>query len=174
MLRSRTSQAKKRKNALRTNALTSPTSWFDRVVPYQGLGIDSFHSVIRRLLRDDDVVHVPFAMARRGHANEPRIALQRPNVGAAAIAHPCPQTADELVDHRSDAALVRDPPFDAFRYELLARLGIRVEIEFILEVAVAAAAPHGADRSHAAVLLEAPPLVEDHLARTFVGAGEEA
>src|SRR6185295_6410628 len=49
----------------------------------------------------------------------------------------------------------------------------RVEVELVLEVAVAAAAAHRADRSHAAVLFEAPPLIQDDLARALVGAGEQ-
>ena len=96
------------------------------------------------------------------------------DVGAAAVAHAGAQAADQLMDHRGDAALVRDAAFDAFRHQLLAGLGVGVEIELVLEVAVAAAAAHRAERAHAAVFLEAAALIEDHLARALVGAGEQA
>ena len=66
-----------------------------------------------------------------------------------------------------------DASLDAFRHELLPVLGIRVEIELVLEIAVAAAAAHGAERAHAAVLLEAAALEENQLARALVGPGEE-
>ena len=42
-----------------------------------------------------------------------------------------------------------------------------------LEVAVGRAARHGADRAHAAVRLVGAALVEEHLARRLVGAGEQ-
>ena len=93
--------------------------------------------------------------------------------GAAAVAHAGAQAADQLMDHRGDAAFVGDAPFDAFRHQLLAAPRAAVEVELVLEVAVAAAAAHRADRAHAAVLLEAAALVEDHLARALVGAGEQ-
>ncbi len=41
------------------------------------------------------------------------------NVAATAIAHAGAETADELVNHRCDAAFVCDASFDAFRYQLL-------------------------------------------------------
>ena len=93
---------------------------------------------------------------------------------AAAVAHAGAQAADELVDHRGDAALVRDAALDAFGHELLGAVAVGVEVELVLEVAVAAAAAHRAERSHAAVLLEAAALVQDDLARALVGAGEQA
>ena len=65
-----------------------------------------------------------------------------------------------------------DPPLDAFRHELLVRVR-RVEIELVLEVAIAAAAPHRPDRTHAAVLLEASALIQNQLTRALVRAGEQ-
>src|SRR5690349_2374061 len=98
--------------------------------------------------------------------NQPRLALQRLDVLRAAVTHAGAQAADQLMDHRRDAALVRDASFDPLRHQLVAAAG-RLEIELVLEVAVAAAAAHRADRSHAAVLLEAASLVENHLARAL-------
>src|SRR5262249_9438507 len=71
-----------------------------------------------------------------------------------------------------NAALVRDASFDAFGHELVAAAG-RFEIELVLEVAIAAAAAHGADGPHAAVLLEAAALIQHDFARALVGAGEK-
>ncbi len=80
-------------------------------------------------------------------ADQLRVALQRRDVAAAAVAHAGAQAADQLVDHGGDAALVRDAAFDALGHELLARFGAGVEVELVLEVAVAAAAAHRADAS---------------------------
>src|SRR5881628_66082 len=121
---------------------------------------------------DRDVVHVALAEAGGRDANQLRFALELRDRAAAAVAHPRAQTADELMDHGGDAAFVGDAPLNPFRHELLAR-GDAVEIEVVLEVPFAAAAAHRADRSHAAVVLIAPPLIEDDLARALVGPREE-
>ena len=94
-------------------------------------------------------------------------------VRAAAVAHAGAQAADQLVHHRGDAAFVRDAPFDPFRHQLLACTPAGLEVELVLEVAVAAAAAHRADRPHAAVLLEAAALVQNQLARALVGARKQ-
>src|SRR5262249_35868396 len=105
-------------------------------------------------------------------ANQLRLALQRWDRPAPAIAHAGAQAAHELVDHGGDAAFVRDTPLDAFRHQLVAAAR-RLEIELVLEIPVAAAAPHGPNRSHAAVFLEAASLVENDFAGALVRAGEE-
>src|SRR6516165_7813517 len=46
-------------------------------------------------------------------------------------------------------------------------------LDVLLEVAVGGAARHGADRAHTAVGLVGAALIEKHLARRLVGAGEE-
>src|SRR6185503_8748393 len=125
-----------------------------------------------RLFGDGDVVDVALARAGGGDADQARLALQRRDVPGAAVAHPGAQPADQLVHHRGDAALVGDAPFDPFRHQLFAAAR-RFEVELVLEVAVAAAAAHRADRAHAAVLFEAPPLIQDDLARALVGAGKQ-
>jgi hypothetical protein len=61
----------------------------------------------------------------------------------------------------------RDLALDALGHQLQ-----RVA-HFLLEVAVGRAARHGADRAHAAIRLVGTALVEDHLARALVGAGEQ-
>src|SRR5262245_53689616 len=102
-------------------------------------------------------MHVALADTGGRDADQLRFALQHGNRPAAAVAHAGPESADELMDHRGDAAFVRDAPLDAFRHQLVAAAR-RFEIELVLEVPVAAPASHGADRSHAAVLLEAAAL----------------
>src|SRR5690606_7414050 len=66
------------------------------------------------------------------------------------------------------AALVRHAPFDAFGHELVGVVGR------VLEVAVGRAVGHRAQAAHAAVGLVGAALVQDDLARRFVGAGEHA
>src|SRR5262245_58187105 len=114
---------------------------------------------------------VRLAEACRRDANELRLALQFRAGGPAAVAHAGAHAAHELMDHRGDAALVGDAALDSFRHQLLAG-GDAVEIEIVLEVSVAAAAPHRADRSHPAVVLVRAALVKDDLAGALVGAGE--
>src|SRR5262249_44840411 len=133
-------------------------------------------SVVRRFLGDDDVVHVALADAGRRDANELRFFGQLLDRPAATVAHAGAKAADQLVDHRSQAAFVRDTAFDAFGHELVAAVagGGGWNLEFVLEVAIAAAAPHGANRAHAAVLLERAALIQDDFTRALVGAGEQA
>src|SRR5687767_6987522 len=135
-------------------------------------GCQLFHPIVRRFLRDGHVVHVALAGAGGCDANQLRAPLELGNGGTAAVAHAGAQTPDELVNHGRDAALVRDAAFDALGDELVGRAAT-FEIELVLKVPIAAAAAHGADRSHAAVLLVTPALEQDQLAGTLVGAGEE-
>src|SRR2546425_810111 len=77
--------------------------------------------VVRRFFRDGHVVHVALAEAGGRDANQLRFALELRDRAAAAVAHPRAQTADELMDHGSNAAFVGDAPLNPFRHELLAR-----------------------------------------------------
>src|SRR5215218_1961926 len=131
----------------------------------------SFGSVVGRFLRDRHVVDVALAGARRGYPHQARLALERRDRGRAAIPHAGPQSAHELVHHHRDGTLVLHAALDPFGHQLLAAAAL--EIELVLEVPIAAAAAHRADRAHAAVLLEAATLVDDHLARALVGAREQ-
>src|SRR5262245_23146087 len=67
-----------------------------------------FRAVVRRFLRDRDVVHVALAEARGRNPNELRLVLKLRDRRAAAIAHAGAEAADELMDHGGDAAFVRD------------------------------------------------------------------
>src|SRR6202008_1232560 len=104
--------------------------------------------------------------------NQFRAPLQLGDGGGAAVAHAGAQAADQLMDHCGDAALVRNAPFDSLGNELIGGAA-PFQVELVLEIAVAAAAAHGADRSHPAILLVAPALEQDQLAGALVGAGEQ-
>src|SRR5512145_1197430 len=107
-------------------------------VTFGSFGNALFDSIVWRFFRDDHVMHVAFAEAGGADADQARLALKGRNIGAAAVAHARAQATVELVDHRRDAAFVRDPAFDAFRHELFSGLRVRVEIELVLEITVAA------------------------------------
>src|SRR5204862_7876284 len=101
-----------------------------------------------------DVVHVPFAHAGLRHANQLRGALKRGHGLTAAIAHAGAQAAHQLVNHPGHAALVRDAALDPLRNELLGRVRIALlalEVGLVLEISIAAAFAHRAERAHAAV-----------------------
>ena len=89
--------------------------------------------------------------------------------GRPAVAHRLAHPADELVQDRRDGPLVRDPPFDSLRDELLDVLDVALEVA----VAGRTAGAHRAERAHAAVLLEPFALMENDVAGALVGAGEE-
>ena len=117
-------------------------------------------------------MHVALAGTGSRDPNQLGLLLQFGNRRAAAVTHSGSQPAHHLVDHRRGAALVGDASFDAFGHQLVRRPAT-LEIELVLEVAVAAAFPHGTDRSHAAVFLVGPSLKQDQLARALVSAGEQ-
>src|SRR5512141_3136809 len=110
-------------------------------------GPELFHPVVRRFFRDLHVVDVALAHAGRGDANQLRLALQRGDVGRAAVAHARAQSADELMDHGANRPAMGDARLDTLGYELLGRVRPGgFEVELVLEVAVAAAAAHRAER----------------------------
>src|SRR4030095_17145571 len=112
------------------------------------------------------IVDVTLADARRCDPDELGFALQLRDRAAAAVAHPGLQPSHQLMDDGLGAAFVCDPSCDAFRYQLSGRASA-LEIEFILEVAIAAATPHRTDRSHPAILLVAASLEQDQLPRAL-------
>ena len=94
---------------------------------------------------------------------------------AAAIAHARLQPAHHLVhDHRHRSA-IRHAAFDAFRHQACPagssrrqrrHLGRGISVG-VLEIALARALRHRAQRSHAAIRLEGAALIQDQLARDF-------
>src|ERR1017187_5951926 len=141
-----------------------------------------FDTIVGRLAGDDYVVDVTLAQAGAGDAHEMRLLLQLGDASAAHVAHAGAQSADKLEDHRLQRAAVGHASFDALGNELgetvLAgafalhhALGSHLragQIGGALEVALAGALAHGGQRAHAAVALEAAPLVEDGFAGGFV------
>src|SRR6185436_1152472 len=137
-----------------------------------------FYAVVRGFLRNRDVVHVALAEAGVGDADDLRVALQIGNRRRAAVAHAGAQAAHQLVHDHRHAALVLHASFDALGHELFhVRLaggtGAAFELEVVLEVAIAAAAAHRANRAHAAIFLEGAALIEDQLARALIGTGKQ-
>src|SRR5919197_1411899 len=124
-------------------------------------------TVIRRLLRDRDVVRVALAQPRAGDADEARV-LEVLDRGRAAVAHRLPQAADELVEDAAERPLVRHLALDPLGDELLDVLDVALEVAVLREPARL----HRAERAHPAVGLEALALLEDHLARALLDPGK--
>src|SRR6185312_6607590 len=136
--------------------------------PKSRMRILSVDVVIRRFLRDLHVVHVGFAHARGGDLDEVGARAHFVHRAAAGVAHACPEAPHELQDDRGRRALVGNPALDPFGHEL-----VRIHLG-VLEIAVARALLHRADRSHPAVRLVRAPLVELDVAGRLLAAGEEA
>src|SRR5438093_4222165 len=128
-------------------------------------------TVVGRFLRDVDVVDVVLTEPRGGDADEGGPPQVRQRAGAE-VAHARTQPPDELLYDEGEGALVRHPPLDALGHELRTEVDERL---LVLAVAVAAslALAHRLERSHAAIELVGPALVEDRLARALLGAREE-
>src|SRR5262249_38842213 len=124
-------------------------------------------AVIRRVLRDRDVVRVRLAQPRPGDADEARV-LHRVDRLGAAVAHGLAQAADDLVDDALEPALVRHSALDTLRHEFLDVLDVALEVPVLAEPARL----HRAQRAHAAVLLVTLALAPDHVARRLVGPGQ--
>src|SRR5712691_4803948 len=84
-------------------------------------------AIVRRVLRDRDVVRMALAQTGAGDPDEAR-GLQRLDRLRAAVAHRLAQAADELVDDRLDRPLVRDAALDSLRHELVHVLDVSLEV----------------------------------------------
>ena len=122
------------------------------------------NGIVRGFLRNLDIMRMAFVEARVGDAAELRLGMQLLDVGAAGVAHAGTQTAHQLVNGVGKRSLVRHAALDAFRNKLL---------RVLLEIAVAAALPHGGEAAHAAVHLEAAALIQLGFARGFLAAREQ-
>src|SRR5690606_33940205 len=129
-----------------------------------------YHAVVARLLGDGYVMRVALTQPGGGDLDEAGLGLHLGDRRRTAVAHRGPEPADERVECGGERTLVRDPTLDPLRHEL------RQALDILLEVAILAvgARLHRAEGAHAAVLLEALPLVEHDLARTPVHPGEQA
>src|SRR4051794_25679111 len=90
------------------------------------------------------------------HENESALGTQFLDIPGSAITHACPQPADELIHKRSETPLVWHASLDPFRHELTGRRAP-------LPISIARPGSHRGNRTHAAIGLESPPLVNDRL-----------
>src|SRR5690606_20458874 len=101
--------------------------------------------VIGRFLGYYDVVRVAFADPRRGYPDELSAFVHGVERFATAIPHGGPQASYHLIDHLAQRTAVRHSSFDALWNQLF-------DVIFdVLEIPVAAARLHGADRTHSPV-----------------------
>src|SRR2546423_577979 len=125
--------------------------------------------IVRRLLRDRHVVRMRLAETGCRDPDEAR-PLHLLDRGRPAVPHRLAQPTDELVHDVLERALVRNTSLDPFRDQLLDILDVALEVAVLRE----ATRLHRSQRSHAAVLLEALALEEDHVPGCLVGAREHA
>ena len=92
-------------------------------------------------------------------ADEPRTRPQVAQVGAPRVAHPGPQSPNELVDELPEGPFVGHTSLDAFGYELL-RTGAGLPVPV-------GALHHRRQRPHGPVDFEAAPLENDQLPGTL-------
>ena len=111
------------------------------------LWTESYPPVIRCFLDDLHVVHVRLAHAGRGDLDELCALAHLADGGAAGVTHAGAQPTHELMNHCDHAALVGNAPLDAFR----APASPRRPRGRLLEIAIARALLHGAERAHPAI-----------------------
>ena len=91
----------------------------------------------------------------------------------AAVPHRSPQTADQLVGHHRNLALIGHLSLDTLRHEFVVAEHIVLEVA-VLGVALGlAAALHGPQRAHPPVLLELLAIDEHHIAGRLLAAGQK-
>ncbi len=122
-------------------------------------------AVVDGLFRDLDVVRVAFFQTAGRDLDEASLFAKVGKVDGADVSHAGAEAAHELEGDVAEGTLERNAGFDAFSDEFAGA---------VLSVAVARATAHGADGTHAAVLLEVASLVVNHFARTFFRTGKEA
>src|SRR5438067_324713 len=83
-------------------------------------------AVIRRVLRDRDVVRMRLAQPRTRDAHEARL-LQRVDRRRAAVAHRLAQAADDLVNDALERSLVGHPALDPLGHELVDVLDVALD-----------------------------------------------
>src|SRR5207247_1792944 len=91
-------------------------------------------AVIRRVLRDRDVVRVRLAEPRARDPNEAGV-LHRVDRLGAAVAHRLAEPADDLVEDALERPLVRHAAFDPLGNELLDVLDVALEVPILAEPA---------------------------------------
>ena len=112
-------------------------------------------------------MHVTFAETRNRLPDKLGLLLQVRDRLAPAIAHAGLHPADQLIDHGRKLSFIGHASFDALRDQLLHRATT-------LAVPVSAASLHRADRTHAAIHLIGPCLVQFRLPRRFIRACQKS
>src|SRR5579859_2407678 len=121
--------------------------------------------IIRRFLRDLDVVRMRLGHAGAGHLHELRLMAHVLDGGGTEVTHRRTQATDQLMDDVAQRTAIRHATFDAFRHQLV---GVRL----ILEVTILGAQRHRTQRTHAAVALVRAALEQLHVTRRFLGTRE--
>src|SRR5438445_5529473 len=125
-------------------------------------------AVIRRFLRDLDVVCMAFFHAGIGDLDELGLLLHGLDIFCATITHPCAEASNVLLHYFCQIAFESYPSFDAFGHELFDI------VLYVLEIPVAAALGHSTDGAHAAVLLELPAFIDDGFPGALFYSGKDA
>src|SRR2546421_6055240 len=120
-----------------------------------------FHAVIRRFLRNVNIVRMALGHARGRNSAEAGLASQCFNIRSAAIAHARAKAADHLIDKIAQRSAIRHAAFDAFGNQLL---GFRHRA---LAVAVLGTMDHGPHATHSAIGFVSPSLIYDQLTWRF-------
>src|SRR5262249_4790156 len=76
-------------------------------------------TVIRRFLRNSDVMGMTLLHRRRTHHDEAAARAQFLDVPCTAVTHAGPQSTHELVDERRQRPLVGHPSLDAFGHQFV-------------------------------------------------------
>src|SRR5207249_221368 len=74
-------------------------------------------AVVRRFLRNGNVMRVALLHTRRGHLNEPRLGSEFVEGPAAAVTHSGAQAADQLINEWGQLTLVGDAALDSFGHQ---------------------------------------------------------
>src|SRR5262249_25516118 len=95
-------------------------------------------AVVRRFLRNGDVMRMALLHGRGAHHDESAARPQLLDVPCPTVPHSGPQPADELVDKWREWSLVRNAPLDPLRHQL-------VRLAVPLAIAILRAGHHGPD-----------------------------
>ena len=125
-------------------------------------------AIVRRLAGDGNVMRMTLQDTGIGNTGKLGI-VQTLDSGSATVAHARTQTADELVNHLLDSALLRYTASDTLGYQFLRVGSITLKVAVLRTVLLL----HGLKRAHTAVALELTPVKDDGITRTFLGTGYE-
>src|SRR5258705_1008953 len=144
--------------------------------------------VVRSLTRDDHIMHMALPQPGVRDTNKPRIRLQLRNRRAPQISHSRTQPSDQLIHHPLQRPTMRHPALNPLRHKL--RQPIRspilpssqrrplrtcriLHIVLALKIPLARPLRHRRQRTHPAISLERPPLIQNRLARALIHSGKQ-